>query len=125
MKLIRPNLFTPVIATGNNPFECSLVPYFLSIRQFLTTMQNKSIYQIYMCTCKFGAFISLLLPEQVRIYLKSLYFQSFETCRKLLQLSVYLSNVKYIKLKQNTPHCWNSSNIQQKHRRNRDKNQYL
>ena len=59
MKLIRPNLFTPVIATGNNPFECSLVPYLLSIRQFLTTMQNKSIYQIYMCTCKFGAFITV------------------------------------------------------------------
>ena len=84
MKLIRPNLFTPVIATGNNPFECSLVPYFLSIYQFLTIMQNKTIYQIYMCTCKFGAFISLLLPEQVRIYLKDLYLQSFETCRKQL-----------------------------------------
>ena len=59
MKLIRPNLFTPVIATDTNPFECSLVPYLLSLRQFLTTMQNKSIYQIYMCTCTFGAFITV------------------------------------------------------------------
>ena len=59
MKLIRPNLLTAVIATDNDPFECSLVPYLLSIRQFLTFMQNKSIYQIYTCTCKFGAFITV------------------------------------------------------------------